>query len=184
MRVSFAGSSVELRSWESKDDLRHHLNQCAGGSLLIGESREQERSFYSAKLRTEFLSEKSNEFSIGVCSEGHGLVPHLLLLPESNLLLFGVNSEVVGIDTTKRRISFRIHFESLFRCLIHLKPQALILAFHEIGVNALGEDGKNLWNYSKDVLVGGDVKGNVLKLRFMDSDPVRLDLLSGRPMDG
>lgn len=182
MVVSFLESNIELRTWESKEDLTRYLGEYKGGSLLIKEPSEHERKFYSATLRPDYLGKKGEAFGIGVCSEGHGPLPQLLPLPEKRLLLFGVDNDLVSFDTDMRHVAFRLRLDisCIFRSFVQLKRHAVILVFHELGVTALSEDCQKLWDYSKDVLVDAELDGRQLKLQFMDAEPVALDIRNGR----
>lgn len=183
MNLSFAEHRIELHSWDTKKEMLDFLGR-SEGSLVLGENNEQEVEFYSATVhitcsKTDREAE-SDIFAIGICSQGLGLKPQLLLLPQKELLIFGFNSETVGINL-KREVVFRITFDRLpFRSLIHLWQQQVVLALHEIGVVALTEEGKEVWRYSKDVLTGCTINLNQLHLAFMDSSPVTLNILTGK----
>jgi hypothetical protein len=187
MNLSFAESVVELRSWGSKSEMLDYLARCDGGSLLLGEDAEREEEFYSATVHLNRATAPAGggepggkRFGVGVCSEGGGVSPHLLLLPEKQLLVFGLNAEVAGVSVAGRRLLFRTTFDHLpFRSFVHARRRGLILAFHEIGVVALTEEGEEVWRYDKDVITECVVDGDRLTMSFMDSPPVSLNLASG-----
>lgn len=188
MRLSFAGHIVEIQTWENKGDMMNFLANCNAESLVLGEDAEAEAGFYSASIHLNYSAKLhpswdeliGSRFNVGICSEGRGLKPHLLMLSEKQLVIFGLNSEVVGICVKNREVSFRTSLDySLFRSFVHLSQVEMILAFHEIGVVALTEDGKELWKYSEDVIIDSLVDGDTLQLSFMDSPPVSINVLSG-----
>lgn len=95
------------------------------------------------------------------------------------MLLLGFNREVSGVSVKKRKIDFRIELDYLFSCFLQLKDCGLILCFHEIGVVAIGVDGREWWRYSQDIIEDALVAGDKLQIKFMDKSWVCLDILSG-----
>src|SRR4051812_8645131 len=140
---------------------------------MIGESSERENAFYSILCASE-IAGSASEYAIGVCSEGHGTAPQLLLSPEQETLTVGVDSAVIGVRIrTQPEEVFRISLDSLFRSFLRFEPSRLLLAFHEIGVVAIDDSGQQVWKFSLDVLESASLHGNALTMEFMDSDPVR-----------
>ena len=95
-------------------------------------------------------------------------------------MIFGFNSEVVGISIEEKRQRFRIGLDGLFRAFIQLKEEKIILVSQEIGVVAMAEDGEELWRYSKDVVIDFRIEQSTVILTFMDSPSVSLDLSNGQ----
>jgi hypothetical protein len=181
MRLCFRWSSIELRRWASRAEMEDHLSgfDC---KLIIGESPEQEREFFSATIEPEFHPAKARRLALGVCSEGHGITPQLLALPNSTLLLVGVNSEVVAVRADSGEIAYRIPLGFLFRSMVPLSDRGLLLVFHEIGVTALRNDGETAWTLGRDVLEDAWLEGGTLHMTFMDSEPAAVELTSGREL--
>jgi len=153
------------------------LSQCDLGSILLSEDADSEQKFYSALVHFQWLG--IHYFGVGICAEDRGLSPHMLLLPESDMLLLGFNREVSGVSVKKRKIDFRIELDYLFSCFWQLKDCGLILCFHEIGVVAIGVDGREWWRYSQDIIEDAVVAGDKLQIKFLDKSWVCLDILSG-----
>lgn len=177
MLVTFGENIVENQSWGTKSELMRCLEKCNLGSILLGEYADSEQNFYSALVHFQWLG--IHYFGIGICSEDNGLSPHMLLLPESDIILLGFNREVSAIDVKKRGIAFRIELYYLFSCFWQIKEHGLILCFHEIGVVAIGVDGRERWRYSQDIIEDAVVAGDKLQIEFMDKSSVCLDILSG-----
>jgi len=145
--------------------------------LIRSAPEKSEQKLYSALVHFQWLG--IHYFGVGICAEDHGLSPHMLLLPESDMLLLGFNREVSGVSVKKRKIDFRIELDYLFSCFLQLKDCGLILCFHEIGVVAIGVDGREWWRYSQDIIEDALVAGDKLQIKFMDKSWVCLDILSG-----
>ncbi|MGK7902899.1 MAG: hypothetical protein AB4352_16115 [Hormoscilla sp.] len=177
MFVTFGEQVVEIKSWKSKSELMCCLSQWDLGSILLGEDADSEQKFYSALVHFQWLG--IHYFGVGICSEDYGLSPHLLLLPESDILLLGFNRELSGVSIKKRKIDFRIELYYLFSCFWQVKDCGLILCFHEIGVVAIGVDGRERWRYSQDIVEDAVVAGDKLQIKFMDESSVCLDIFSG-----
>ena len=180
MLISFAEQTFKLNAWGTKRELAYTLANCDAGSMTLGEDIEEPHKFYSVIAYLEWPKTDAGHFGIGICSEDHGLVPHLLLQPRTDLVVCGFNSEAVGIDIKSTKTNFRILLDSLFSSFVSLTRQKVILIFHEIGVVAITQDGKELWRYSQDVIVDYKIREDSLELNFMDSPPLTLDLGNGK----
>ena len=180
MLISAGEHTIKLDAWQTKRELACSLSSCDVGSILLGDDTDEARQFYSVVVYLKWPTTSGASFGVGICSEGHGLTPHLLVGSNTDLLIFGFNSEVIGISIEEKRPRFRIDLDYLFNSFIHLKKEQTILALHEIGVVALTEDGHERWRYSKDVIGGLTIEKTTLILNFVDSPPVSLDLTSGQ----
>ncbi|MBI1930820.1 hypothetical protein HYR99_42055 [Candidatus Poribacteria bacterium] len=177
MRISFGEHSVVLHSWETKEEMIGFLEKCDAGSILLGEGEELPVDFFSVVVHWGGL--RLHRFGVGICSEGHGLTPQLLLQPTHNELIIGLNSEVVGVNVVEKTVDFRIGLDSLFYDFLPLNECHLILVLHEIGVIAMTEDGKEIWHYSRDIMEDYFIKEEWIYLKFMDAENVKLCLSSG-----
>ena len=182
MRIAFAEESLESRSWTSMDEMMDHLSACDRGHVLLGEDAEQQNAFFSLEIRSG-LSHTSS-LGIGICSEGHGVTPQILLLPHKGQLLFGLNSEATSVSVKDRSVVYRIHLDWLFRDVIHVEERGIILLFYEIGVIGIDEDGEQLWSCSTDMIENGTLENAHLNLRFADSEPIVLDIRTGEEFEG
>lgn len=176
MHITFGEHLIEFNRWESQKQMTRYLLDCPAGSLILGEGTEVPREFYVVTLH---LGPEGDRFGIGICSEGHGLVPQMLPLVEEGILIFGFNREVVAFSVRDKKVRFRMQTPVLFHRFIFLSEHGMILVFDEIGVMALTPDGRCLWHYEQDLLTNHRLVGNRLILEFMDSPGVSLDLLTG-----
>ena len=148
-------------------------------------NEESGPEFYSVVIYRNKSHSEVRDFGIGICSQGLGLKPHLLLLPEKGTLILGFNDEAVGVSLETDQVCFKISFgPSPFFSFIHLSELKMILALHEIGVITINEDGEKLWEYDGgDVITSAEVVGEGLHLEFMDSPAVTLKLIHGTEFD-
>jgi hypothetical protein len=175
---TFGERTLKPKVCNSKSELKQFLSQCGGGSILLGEGAEFQREFYAVTAALD--CDGQEPFGIGICSEGHGLGPHVLLQPDDSLVWFGFNSEAVAIDLARRKIAFSLPLDSLFHRFVPLKNAGTVLIFHEIGLVSVSEKGKELWRYSNDIITKCQIKGNEIALEFMDSSAVFLEISTGR----
>lgn len=175
MRLSFERHNIELKSWENKSEMLQFLENCDLGRVLLGQDAEQDKEFYSVLVRFNFSG--LHCLGIGICSEGQGIIPHLLLLPKDNLLLFGFNRQVCAINLKTKNIEFQIKLDSLFSSFWEMQDIETILLFHEIGVIAINNKGKILWHSERDIIVDAIREGNDLQIYFIDQSSIRLNLL-------
>jgi hypothetical protein len=180
MLISFLSHTIEVTSLETENELRNRLRACTSGGLLLGEDKEDKSKFYLLIISLDCGKSGSRQFGLGIFSEEGSLAPHLLLLPEDELMILGFNKEAVGIRPRDGMYSFRLVFDSLFSSFLHLPQQGFILGIHEIGVIAFTKTGRELWRYDKDVVTEYFVEKDRLNLRFMDSPSVLLRLSDGR----
>src|SRR5713101_2027419 len=174
MRISFGQHSLRVKDWSSEVQMFEFLRSSGAEYILLGEDARQYDGFFSTEVLLGFAGKDS--LRVGLISEGHGLLPHLLLIPERDQLLFGFNEQVACVNVNERSVVFRIRLESLFRSFLRLKAHALILAFHEIGVTALDENGNVEWSYAKDIVEDCVLSQFHLDLKFLDEPTVRIDL--------
>ncbi len=177
MFVTFTENVVEVQEWSTKKELTRCLAQCDLGSILLGEDAEPEHKFYSALVRPQ--TSGLHYLGIGICSEGHGLKPHLLMQPELDIILLGYNQEVTGINIKNREVAFQIKLNSLFYYFLPLKERGIVLIVQEVDVTAITDSGKELWRYGKDLITQAAVEGEKLYLNFMDENPTCLNIISG-----
>ncbi|MBL8236684.1 MAG: hypothetical protein JNM66_04650 [Bryobacterales bacterium] len=181
MRLCFSRSSIEFRRWASRSEMEGYL-AAFDCQLVIGESAESEQEFFSATIRPVLCEATKQRLAVGVCSSGHGIEPQILPLPGRGLLLFGLNEEVIAIRADTGGVAYRIPLEFLFHFMVHLADIGLVLVFHEIGVTALRENGETPWTFGRDVLEEAWLEEGTLHLTFMDSEPVAIELASGREL--
>lgn len=177
MRISFREHILELQSWPDKHEMQSALAACNAGSLLLGESSEQEREFYSVTVFLGYAGLRT--LGVGICSEGHGITPGLLLQPTRSTLVFGFNSQVAGVNIADENIAFTVTLDSLFYHFLPLPEQDKFLVVHEIGAVALSSVGRILWKFNQDIVTDAVIRENRLYLDFMDSPSVCLDLGDG-----
>ncbi|OCR01431.1 hypothetical protein BCD67_21710 [Oscillatoriales cyanobacterium USR001] len=177
MFITFTENVIELQEWSTKKELIYSLSQCDLGSILLNEEDDYEQKFYAAIVRPQ--TSGLHYFGIGICSEGHGLKPNLLINPELDMIMFGYNKEVVGVNLKNRQIAFRIKLNSLFYYFLPLKNQGIVLIVQEVDITAITELGKEIWRYGKDIITQTTIEGEKLYLNFMDESPACLNILNG-----
>jgi hypothetical protein len=178
MRFSTGLTEITCHSFSNKAELLAHLQ--VEGHFSLFESSEQEKEFYSIVSQPAFVESRTEKVAVGICSEGHGLSPEVLPLPEKGLFLLGFNERVVAIDSESGDIAFEHKLKSLFWSFAKVPSDQLILVFYEVGVKAIMSDGQELWDYSRDLLKGASREGDTLTLSFSDSPPVALNLSTGQ----
>jgi hypothetical protein len=178
MRISVGDQSLKIQRWESKDEMVEAVARCEGGNIVLGLEAEQQVDFFSVFVRAEPSGQCS--FAIGICSEGHGLVPQVAVRPESLELIFGFNREVVAVRLRQREVAYRIELDCLFHTFVELPKEEMLLAVHEIGIVALAKEGQVLWRYDCEIIDGFVIHDNQMELRFMDGSTVSVDIQCGK----
>ena len=177
MLVTFNDKYFELTSCDSKRDLIEILNQCSEGNLLLGENDEQEENFFAIQVHS---GKEDKKFGIGVVSEGYGLIPSILAIPTNSSLFIGFNSEFVIIDCGSKSIRYSTKLGSLFFQFIHFPQHKIVMVLHELGLLAISEEGKEIWEYdAHDIIQDYQIEGNLINLELMDNPSARISILNG-----
>lgn len=177
MHIAFREHLIEVSRWDSREQMVRYLRtDCAAGNILLGEDAELAVEFYTATL---YLGSKETRFGIGICSEGYGLTPQMLLLLESDMLMFGFNREVVAFSIVDMKVQFTVDLVAPFYRFLTIPGRSVILVLYEIGVIALSCDGRYLWQYDKDIITDYRIADDQLIIEMMDSPTVAIDLSTG-----
>jgi hypothetical protein len=177
MFLTFTNHVIELKEYPSQAEMEQALKQCDLDSIILGEEIDIPDQFYTAIIQPQTAG--LHYFGVGICAEGYGLKPHFLPLPQSNIILFGFNNQVVGINVNKREIAFKINLNSLFYYFLPIPEKQIILIVQELDIVAINEDGKELWRYGKDVITETSINGENVQLNFMDESAACLNVISG-----
>ncbi len=112
MLLNLGNSVIDIKEFNSDNQLNECLQKCDLGQIKLGDETDNASKFYAAIIRLQTV--ELHYFGIGICSEGYGLTPHILMLPNSHLMLCGFNSEVVAININEQKIALKIHFFIIF----------------------------------------------------------------------
>lgn len=179
MRIGLQNISVTPRSWGNVEELRRFMER-SGPHILLGQEAESPHEFYSLVVTAEPGGEVL--WTIGVLTEGHGLSPEALLIPESKRLFIGANARVSILSWEARALIAEAALGFLFRSFIPDPKNNLVLVVHETGVAAFTHDGASKWQFSRDVVETIHSGEDAIEISFMDSDPARLEIRSGREL--
>ena len=189
MLLAINQHAVEVESWEDKSAMLSFLRKYDMPTMILGEDADQELEFFSAIVHVNYAArsqdsngESSNtSWGIAVISEGQGVKPQLVGLPE-DVLVFGLNHQIVGLSIVRRNEVFRYSFDSLFHAFLYSPKQQILIVRNEIGVVALTESGNELWRFDRDVITDCKIShdSSRIEMTFIDSTPVVLDLVTGQ----
>ncbi len=181
MLLTLGTSEIRVDTWLDRRSLADHLVQCNQGQYMLGADTAYPKAFFSITVYPGCAEYERDCFGIGLCSEGHGLLPHLLLQSEHNRLLLGFNSQVAAFRPPDTEPFGLWNLDTLFHKFVWFGAMERILIQHEIGVLALTSELKVAWRFSRDVITRLMIVGADLSLDFMDSESIVLRLLDGMP---
>jgi hypothetical protein len=176
MNIELSNGYITLVSCQSKSELQENIRIYSNDSIMLGFDTDYMRDFYLVKV---CLTTKNKVFGIGIASEGHGLKPKLLLLPENNILLLGYNKSVSLVNCINNQLVKSICLDSLFYDFYKSEVHQKIIVIHETGVKVISFEGDALWDYNGDIVKDYEIKDDILKLVFMDGEISWFDLFSG-----
>lgn len=178
MYINFGINFISISKIENKTNLIAELKQCNEGSILLNTSTREEVYFFI--VRIFFTSQAKNTFGIGIISESHGLLPHILLLPEENKIFFGLNEQLIIFDSINK-IATEITFNSLFFRFIHLIHLNIILVLHETGILSVNaQKNKIIWKFDGDIIEDFAIEETIIKLKFIDQSTIIISLNDGQ----
>lgn len=178
IRYSVGKVTVEATEFAERFAYRQAV-QDAKVEITLGSSVEGSRVFYLLNVFAAFNLSGWNDFAIAIESEGHGTTPNVLLLSSRQEMWIGFDTEVVIVDLMSRTARCRIVLDGLFRAFYCCPHGDSVVILHELGAAMLLQNGSQRWNYSKDIVESAQVEEDELVLDFIDSDRVRIDLVSG-----
>lgn len=178
MQLAFLDHYMTMEKCSSRQALLSLLDHCHGGKIILGEDTEAVTDYYLAIIALG--PSNIQKLGIGVLSEGHGLKPNVLLLPQYSRLVFGFDKFIVGLDIPSGKIAFSSELDSLFFKFIEIPEKQIVIIQHEIGIKVHRYDGKLIWQYSKDIIVDLKLNIDAMIISFLDSQPIMLDIMTGR----
>ncbi len=176
MRVSLSSSVIDIRALKTDNEMMEYLRGCKR-QIVLGNPKECEHVI-SLAYSSGPLTQDHIDLGVGILVTDTGFEPQVLVLEQAGLLIIGFGRELVAIDLAWARIRFRVDFETYFREMSYSERTG-ILAFEEIGVSAISLKGEKRWTFAKDVITGISLENDELRLDFMDSQPVIVNVESG-----
>lgn len=177
LNVSLGQDFVALRSEDDFERMASRISTCKMGSTVVGERNGSIQQFFSIELFDGL--DGSLSFGIGLCSDCHGLMPHLLLRPNDHMFVIGLNDSIIGFGIDTKTIRFSGELPSLFHCFCVDEKTHSLLAFHELGVDCFEFSGSRRWSISEDLVVASDVTIDAVLLEFADTEAIEVRIVDG-----
>jgi len=167
---------VTVEEQQSLARLQSVVGQKGGRIHVSRSSVGHEEYFVALEWRARA---RDGSLNMGIAYAGHGIAPQFYLEPTGAALLIGVDDTVVHASAGTEIIS-AITLPSVFYEFIPVETHHLVLAVHELGVEALTADGHVLWKHlAGDILVSWKVRDGALELQDQGGARTRLGLASG-----
>lgn len=152
-------TSIAWQEWETRSELRTHLEETQKQVLLVGEGAKYPERFYSCLVASGCRS-----VEIGVVLTFYGIAPAATLLSREQVLVVGHDCEVtwVGLDALEIRARLNL-FGCVFFEFIPLNDDE-VLVLHEIGVVRIDSSGHSAWSVGTDIIEGWrfDASGDLI----------------------
>ena len=150
--------NITFEKVDSHSELCERLKRGDKG-VVLGDEDESPNEYFLASIPGCL---------IGICSEGHGIQPSILLDTASGAAWIGYNMKVVKLDTNECRMKCVVHLDSAFFAFMCRMPDRSVIVVHELGAVRISSSGSCLWNVSTDVVIDFGDCGNVVSLRTQD----------------
>ncbi len=179
MSIVFGDISIEVKEWSNRADLETHLSESQGKVILLGSKTEHPRVYHSYSLSPRWS--RAKELRIGVVSEGHGLVPQVLVSRDMTGVLVGFDCELVCIDLARGDQRYRVAADGLIYACTEAEDTSRVLVVHEFGVMCISPGGDVLWSHHTDDLIEDfEIVDEELRITQIDGPPKTVDLASGK----
>jgi hypothetical protein len=178
MYLTFLDHLLEMRKYQTRQEITSALQACDSGSILLDEDVDYAQEFYGLIFHLGFSNNR--KLGIGICNQDHGWLPSLLLRPETSTIFLGFNNKAVGIQLPEGSILFTYAVEGLFVRFIPIYHLDMLLIQDEIGIAVIDFYGHEKWCFYQDIVIDLQILENQIILKFLDAPPVMLDIFSGR----
>jgi len=100
------------------------------------------------------------------------------------MLVVGSDTEVVGVDLSRKRHSFSHLLTGVFFSFHCIPGADWLLAVHEVGAVKFRLNGDLDWSVDTDVVAESHLADGILTIEVMDAPaPVPIDVASGKIVD-
>jgi hypothetical protein len=179
MRVVCGTRSFEVLRLSTDRELKALAGESTA-AVMLGKECAHPREFFAVRWPDRWGSPRHE--TIGIRSEGNGLVPEILLLgPAEDRALVGYNERVAVLRLGQLQAIAEVELLGLFHGFIPVPHAGRVLVVHETGVLAL--DATTLeaaWEHSRDVVTDVSVRDRDLTVSFLDEGALTVDLRDGR----
>jgi hypothetical protein len=164
---------ISFEHVDSRSELLEQL-QASHVSLLIGDDDECAREFFIGA---------ASRCRIGVCSQGHGVIPSGLI-DETNMEGWvGYNSKVANVDLRGCHTRFVVVLDWVFYSILSQMADGSVIVVYELGACRISRSGKLIWNCTTDVVTDYSDCGDFVQLQT-EAVELRVDKDRGQPFHG
>ena len=147
--------NVAFQQVDSISELRERLRK-SPYPLLLGDDDEAPRHFYIGII---------SRCTLGVCSQGHGIKPSVLVDESREDFWIGFNSKVANVDLRSCRQRFVITLDCVFHAILGQMDDGSVIVVYELGACRVSRSGELLWNCSTGLVLDSVNAGRVLQIR-------------------
>jgi len=176
MFINIANNYLELKYHSSEEELLLALTSCNLGKVLIESEEAEEFISIQISRRDRFDS----RFGIGIYNEEKGIGLEILPIPDKELVILGVNKNILGFELKTLSPSFA--FETFTRFAgFYLLDENNLLVRDEIGFIKLDLFGNKKWEFYHDLVQDFQVMDKTLWVTTMENETFKLSLETGLP---
>jgi hypothetical protein len=156
---------VRVKEWESGSGFRTHFDAMGDQSLVVGETSESPRRFYSCMVES---GRGSTE--VGVISSDLGAAPAAVVLDQGRVLIVGHDTWLTWVNLNRPACERDRRLGGVFFKFFPVSDDAVVV-LHELGVICVDSKGGTMWNVDTEVIEDHEVdaSGNLI-LSIMDAD--------------
>lgn len=168
--------TFEFRAWESKSELRAHLDALARPTIVVGDAAESPRRFYSC-----LVDAPDGPVEIGLISTHHGPLPAMVMLDHGRILLVGHDLCLTWIRLVEPAIVLERQLDGVFYEFLPVGRDDAVVVLHELGALRVDASGCEAWRVSTDV-VGDfrvDESGDLVLSMMEQSQTIAVSLETG-----
>lgn len=150
---------IQLESIDSRSELLERLRTAR--HVLLGDDDESAREFFIVHMPASL---------IGLCLQGHGILPSWFIDELNDIVWIGYNSKVANVNLSSCRMNFTIELDWVFFEILCQMDDGSIIVVHELGVVRINTSGEIVWAW---------VAGDVVTEFSDEGESVRLETEAG-----
>jgi hypothetical protein len=176
MYICLGNNLLKIKQVNSMEEIIEELKPCSKGYVILGKEWGLEYVHLSYAITIFPGLNQKDKFGVGIIQDPC-LPPEILPRPDINLLIIGLNSKVVGINTVDCVIVFDIDLGLPFTSFYYLKEDNIMLVYEEDGISRLFENGKMVpLSKTGDLISDIKFKNKIITISYYDEPDEIIDL--------
>ncbi|SHJ48328.1 hypothetical protein SAMN02745136_00149 [Anaerocolumna jejuensis DSM 15929] len=174
MRLVTISNEIHFYELDSESELNEYIKEYNG--IILEDDVQTKNKFYVF----EYLN-NSTKIVLGILNEGHGIIPHGILLSNEKVLVISSDKTIYFYNTISKIIVKNKKCDSLIYDIINLEDKGKIIIYCELGIQSLNVNGDRDWIYDCDNIDDFTLNDNYIRLITNETEH-KISLLDGKEL--